>query len=118
MNHHAKLHMKCASSTRNSEAAMMLSQIPSPHKKHDTQMLPEAKQETWSQPVFVPSPKDRMIVAIISLVVLVFCAVLMFGATTVLHAGIMGWLATLTLILIAVVTINVLLALCHSQQKL
>jgi hypothetical protein len=96
---------------------MMLSEIPIPHMKRDTQMSPEAKQDTSSQPVFVPTPKDRLIVAIVSLVVLVFCAVLMFGATTVLHAGIIGWLATLTIILIAVVTINVVMALSNSHLK-
>ena len=96
---------------------MMLSEIPSIYKKRDAQMLTEAKQENWSQPVYVPTPKDRLIVAIVSLVILVFCAVYMFGAITLLHAGIIGWLATLAVILFAVITINVVMALCCSQPK-
>ena len=96
---------------------MMLSEIPSTDAKRDTQMPSEAKQETWSQPVFLPTPKDRLVVAIVSLVVLVFCAVMMFGASSVLHAGIIGWLATLVVILFAVITINVAMALSSSQPK-
>jgi hypothetical protein len=94
---------------------MILSEIPSIYKQRDAQMLLEAKQENWSQPVFVPIPKDRLVVAIISLVVLLFCAVFMFAATAILHAGIIGWLATLAVILFAVITINVVMALSSSQ---
>jgi len=97
---------------------MMLSAIPSTNKKRDAQMLPEATQETWSQPVYIPTPKDRLIVAIVSLIILVLCAVFMFGAITVLHAGIIGWLATLAVILFAVITINVVMAISCSQLKL
>lgn len=96
---------------------MMLSEIPSPNMKRDAQMQPEAKQENWSQPVFVPTPKDRLIVAIVSLVILVICAVMMLGATSVLHAGIIGWLATLAVILFAVIAINIAMALSRYQVK-
>ena len=96
---------------------MMLSEIPFLKIERDTQMSPEAKQDTSSQPVFVPTPKDRLIVAIVSLVILVLCAVFMFGAATVLHAGIIGWLATLTVILFAVITINIVMALSCSHLK-
>ena len=34
---------------------MMLSELPSIYIKRDTQMMPEAKQENWSQPVYVPT---------------------------------------------------------------
>jgi hypothetical protein len=111
------LDMECAFSARNSEVAMILSEIPSLNKKRNTQMLPEAKPETWPQPVFLPTPKDRLVVAIVSLVVLVFCAVMMFGASSVLRARIIGWLPTLGVILFAVITINVVMALSCSQLK-
>jgi hypothetical protein len=119
MYHHFMFYMKYVSSTKNLEAAMILSEIPSPNKEPDTQMLPEAKQETWSQPepVFVPTPKDRLVVAIVSLVVLVFCAVMMYDATSILHTGTIGWLATLAVILFAVVTINVVMFLSSSHLK-
>ncbi len=98
---------------------MILSEIPSPHKKRDAQMLPEVNQETWYQPepVLVPTPRDRLVIAIISLVVLVFLAVMMFGATSILHAGTIGWLAILAVILFAVVTINVVMFLSSSHLK-
>ena len=90
----------------------MLSEIPSPYKQHDIEMVPEAKHEKWPQPVYVPNPKDRLIVAIVSLAILLLCSVFMLGAITVLHAGIIGWLATLAVILFAVITINVVMAIC------
>ncbi len=96
---------------------MMLSELPSIYIKRDTQMMPEAKQENWSQPVYVPTSRDRLIVAIVSLVILILCAVFMFGAITELHAGIIGWLATLVVIFFAVLTINVVMAICGSQLK-
>ena len=34
---------------------MMLSELPSIYIKRDTQMMPEATQENWSQPVYVPT---------------------------------------------------------------
>ena len=95
----------------------MLSETLSKDKKRDAQMLPEAKQENWSQPVYVPTAKDRLIVAIVSVVILALCTVFMFGAITVLHAGIIGWLATLAVILFAVITINIVMTLCCSQPK-
>jgi hypothetical protein len=94
---------------------MMLSEIPSIYKKRDVQIVPEAKHENRSQPIYVPTPKDRLTVAIVSLVILVLCEVFMFGATTVLHARIIEWLATLAVILFAVITINVVMALGSSQ---
>ena len=96
---------------------MMLGEMPSTYKKRDVHMLHEAKQETCPQPVYAPTPKDRLIVAIVSLVILLLCAVITFGAITVLHAGIIGWLAILTVIIFAVITINVVMAMCCSQQK-
>ena len=35
----------------------MLSETLSIDKKRDTQMMPEAKQENWSQPVYVPTSR-------------------------------------------------------------
>jgi uncharacterized integral membrane protein len=82
-------------------------------------MLPEAKKETWYQPepVFVPTSKDRLVIAIVFLVVLVFLAVMMFSATSVLHTGTIGWLAILAVILFAVVTINVVMFLSSSRLR-
>ncbi len=62
---------------------MIQSEIPSPHTERGTQTLPEAKRETsyQSEPVVAPTPRDRLVVAIVSLVVLVVLAVMMFGAS-------------------------------------
>ena len=95
----------------------MLSEIHSKYKNCDTQMQDEAKNEIWTQPVYAPTPKDRLIVAIVSLVILICCAVFMFGAITVFHAGIIGWLATFVVILFSVITINVVMALNSSHLK-
>ncbi len=98
---------------------MIQSEMPSLHAEHDTQTLPEAKQETSCQPepVLAPTPRDRLVVVSVSLVVLVFLAVMMFGASSILHAGTIGWLAILAMILFAVVTINVVMALSSSHLK-
>lgn len=98
---------------------MILSEIPSPNTERDTQMLPKAKQETWYQPepVFVPTPKDRLVVAIVSLVVFIFLAGLTLIATSVLHVGTIGWFAILAVICFAVVTINAAMFLSGSHLK-
>ena len=96
---------------------MMLSELPSIYIKRDAQMLPEAEQENWSQPVMYRLLEDRLIVAIVSLVILILCAVFMFGAITELHAGIIRWLATLVVIFFAV-TINVVMAIYGPTKAL
>ena len=51
---------------------MMLSEIPSPHKERDTQMLSSVHSEPGNKPesIVIPTPKDRLIGAIVSLVML------------------------------------------------
>ena len=98
---------------------MIQSEIPSLQTERDTQTLAEAKRETSSQaePVLAPTPRDRLVVASVSLVVLFVLAVMLFGASRILHAGTIGWLAILAMILFAVVTINVVMALSGSHPK-
>jgi hypothetical protein len=66
------IEMKCVSSARNTEAVMMLSEIPSPQKERDTQMLSSVHNEPGNKPEsqLVSTPKDRLIIAIVSLVML------------------------------------------------
>jgi hypothetical protein len=111
--------MKCVSSARNTEAIMMLSEIPSLHKERDTQMLSTAYSEPGNKPEsrVIPTPKDRLIVAVVSLVMLLFLAGLSFGATSILHTGYNGWFAILAVICFAVVTINVVMFLNNSQEN-
>jgi hypothetical protein len=113
------IEMQCVSSARNREAVMMLSEIPAPQKERDTQMLSVGHNETGNKPESMgkPTPKDHLILAGVSLIMLLFLAVFMFGATSILHAGIIGWLATLAVILFAVITINVAMALSSSHLK-
>ena len=98
---------------------MILSEIPSPNTERDTQLPPDVKQETLYQPepVFVPTPKDHLVVAIVSLVMLIFLAGLTFGSTRVLHTGLIGWLAILTVIFSALITINGVIFLSNSHLK-
>ncbi len=98
---------------------MMLSEIPAPQKERDTQMLSAVHNEPGNKPesVGIPTPKDRLILAGVSLTMFLFLAVFMFGATSILHAGIIGWLATLAVILFAVITINIVMALSSSHLK-
>ncbi len=96
---------------------MVLSETPSPQTKRDTPIRPEPDQENVSQSGAVPTRTDRLVVAVVSLVVLLCCAILMFGTSSLLHAGITGWLATLVVIIFAVITINVALALSGSHHN-
>jgi hypothetical protein len=111
--------MKCVSSTRNTEAVMMLSEIPSPQKERDTQMLSSEHSEPMNKPEsrVIPIPKDRLIVAVVSLILLIFLASMTFGATSILHTGYNGWFAILAVICFAVVTINVIMFLNNSQES-
>jgi hypothetical protein len=113
------IEMQCVSSARHTEAVMILSEIPSPQQERDTQMLSAGHNEPVNKPESMgrPTPKDRLILAGVSLLMLLFLAVFMFGATSILHAGIIGWLATLAVILFAVITINIAMALSNSHLK-
>ena len=96
---------------------MMLSEIPSPQKERDTQMLsavhnePGNKQESR----VLPTPKDRLMVAGVTLVMFLFLASMAFGATIVLHMGTIGWNAVFAVICFAIVTINMVLILSYSH---
>ena len=96
---------------------MMLSEIPSPHKERDTQMLSSVHSEPGNKPdsIVIPTPKDRLIGAVVSLVMLLFLAGMTFGATNVLHMGTIGWIAVLAEICFAIVTINIVLILSGSH---
>jgi hypothetical protein len=113
------IEMQCVSSERHMEAVMMLSDIPSPQKERDTQIRSAVHNEPGNKPELmgIPTPKDRLILTGVSLIMLLFLAVFMFGAASILHAGIIGWLATLAVILFAVITINVVMALSNSHLK-
>ena len=98
---------------------MMLSEIPSPHKERDTQMLSLVHSEPGNKPesIVIPTPKDRLIVAVVSLIMLIFLAGMTFGATSILHTGYNGWFAILAVICFAVITINVLMFLNNSKEN-
>jgi hypothetical protein len=63
----------------------------------------------------VLTPKDRLAVALVSLVMLIFLAGLTSGAANVLHTGTIGWIAVLVVICFAIVTINIVLILSGSH---
>jgi hypothetical protein len=111
--------MKCVSSARNTEAVMMLSEIPSPQKERDIQMLSAVHSEPGNKPEsrVIPTPKDRLIVAILSLVMLIFLAGMTFGAASILHTGYNGWFAILAVICFAVVIINIVMFLSSSHEN-
>jgi hypothetical protein len=111
--------MKGVSSASNTEAVMMLSIIPSPQKEHDTQMLTavQSEPENKLESMGIPTPKDRLIIAIVSLVMLLFLAWMTFGAASILHTGYIGWFAILTVICFAIVTINIVLILSGSHMN-
>ena len=98
---------------------MMLSIIPSPQKEHATQMHSSVLRESGNKPesLVIPTPKDRLIIALESLIMLLFLAGMTFGATSILHAGYIGWFAILAVICFAVITINVLMFLNNSQEN-
>ncbi len=96
---------------------MVLSEIPSQQTKQDTPIRPEPDQQNVSPSGPVATRTDRLVVAVVSLVVLICCAILMFGTSSLLHAGIRGWLATLAVIIFAVITTNVALALSGYHPK-
>ena len=97
----------------------MLSELPSPHKERDTQMHSSVISEPGNKPEsqLVSTPKDRLIIAIVSLVMLLFLAGMTFGAVSILHAGYIGWFALLAVICFAVITINILMFLNNSQEN-
>jgi len=111
--------MKGVSSARNTEVVMMLSIIPSPQKEHDTQLHSSVHSEPGNKPesMGIPTPKDRLILAIVSLVMLLFLAGMTFGAASILHTGYIGWFAILTVICFAIVTINIVLILSGSHMN-
>lgn len=98
---------------------MMLSEIPSPQKERDTQMLSAVHSEPGNKPesMVIATPKDRLIVAGVSLVMLIFLAGMTFGAASILHTGYNGWFAILAVICFAIVTINIVLILSGSHMN-
>ena len=96
---------------------MMLSEILSPQKERDTQMLSAVHNEPGNKPEsrVIPTPKDRLIIAIVSLVIFLFLAGMTFGAASILHTGYIGWIAVLAVICFAIVTINIVLILSGSH---
>jgi hypothetical protein len=113
------IEMQCVSSERHMEAVMMLSEIPSPQKERDTQMLSVGHNEPGNKPELMgrPTPKDRLMLAGVSLIMLFFLAVMTFGATSMLHTGYIGWIAILAMICFAIVTINIVLILSGSHMN-
>ena len=97
----------------------MLSEIPSPEKERATQRLSSVHTEPGgkAESIVIPTRKDRLIVAVVSLVKLLFIACMAFGATSILHTGYIGWFAILAVILIAVITINLVMTLSSSHLK-
>ena len=98
---------------------MMLSEIPSPIKERDTQMDSSVHSEPGNKPEsrVILTPKDRLIGAVVSLIMFLFLAGMTFGATSILHTGYNGWFAILAVICFAVVTINVVMFLNNSQEN-
>ena len=98
---------------------MMLSEIPSPQKERDTQMLTAVNDESGNkrESIVIPTPKDRLFLAVVSLVMLLFLAGMTFGATSILHTGYIGWFAILAVICFATVTINIVLILSGSHMN-
>jgi len=96
---------------------MMLTEKPSPQKERDTQMLSAGHNEPGNKPESLvrPTPKDRLMLAGVSLIMLLFLAGMTFGATSILHTGYIGWFAILAVICFAVITINVVLFLSGSH---
>jgi hypothetical protein len=111
--------MKGVSSARNTEAVMVLSEIPSPQKEPDALMRSalHSKPENKPESIVIPTPKDRLILAVVSLIMLLFLAGMTFGAVGILHAAYNGWIAILAVICFAVVTINAPMFLSSSQEN-
>ena|ERR1700693_5326973 len=111
------IEMECVSSARPMEAVMMLSDISSPQKERDTQMLSAGHNEPGNKPESMgkPTPNDHLILAGVSLMMLLFLAGMTFGATNILHTGYIGWFAILAVICFAIVTINIILFLSGSH---
>ena len=87
----------------------MPSEMPSPNRERDAQMRSSVHSE--------PTLKDRLVGALVSLVMLIFLTGLTFGATNVLHMGSIGWIAVLAVICFAIVTINIVLFLSGSHMN-
>jgi hypothetical protein len=107
------------SPSRSAEDVTMPSEMPSPNREHDAQMLSSVDSEPGDKPesIAVLTLKDHLIVALVSLVIFIFLAGLTFGATRVLHAGLIGWFAILAVIGLAVITINVVVLLCNPHLQ-
>jgi sterol desaturase/sphingolipid hydroxylase (fatty acid hydroxylase superfamily) len=96
---------------------MMPSEMPFPNREPDAQM----RSSVYSEPRDKPEPiavrilKDRLVGALVSLVMLVFLAGLTFGAANVLHMESIGCVAVLAVICFAIVTINIVLFLSGSH---
>jgi hypothetical protein len=71
---------------------MILSEIPAPQKERDTQMYSAVHNEPENKPALrvIPTPKDRFMIAVVSLIMLLF---------------------------LAAITINVIMALSSSKLK-
>ena len=67
--------------------------------------------------IVITTPKDRLIIATVSLVMLLFLAGMTFGAVSILHTGYNGWFAILAVICFAVITINVLMFINNSKEN-
>ncbi len=96
---------------------MLTTEIPPLDTKRDMQKLPETLDLPRAQSIFVPTLKDCLIVALISIVVLICSSILMYGASNTLGAGIIGWITTFVMVVIAVITINLIMLLSYSHSK-
>jgi len=96
---------------------MLSTEIPSTKTKHGMQKLPETLHLSRTQSAFVPTLRDCLAVAMISLVILVFSSVLMLGASNILHARTIGWIATLVVIIFGIIIINLIMLLSYTHSK-
>jgi uncharacterized integral membrane protein len=98
---------------------MMPSEMPSPNRERNAQMRSSVHSEPRDkpEPIVELTLKDRLVGALVSLVMLIFLTGLTSGAANVLHLGTIGWSAVLAVISFAIVTINIVLFLGGSRMN-
>jgi hypothetical protein len=90
---------------------MMPSEMTFSNREPDAQMRSSvhSEQRDKLEPIVELTLKDRLVGALVSLVMLIFLAGLTSGASSVLHMGTIGCIAVLAVICFAIVTINIVL---------